>query len=171
MRFLKTMAFVAALAQGSASGQSVPVDNKSGASVQAPVDNPVQIQAPGAGERELRTLHSDLARLMSKNDAQGLGVHLSDDWTFTSANGNVLAKAEFLASIKSGELKFESLTFADTKVRFYESTAVVSASSTVKAVFKGVDVHDPQRSTDIFVRDDHGRWKCVLTHVTRVAKK
>ena len=62
------------------------------------------------------------------------------------------------------------MDFADTSVRVYGDTAVVTARATSKGRFKGHPFSESERSTDIFVRQS-GQWKCVLTHLTRIAKR
>jgi len=45
---------------------------------------------------------------MIQNDADAIGLFLSDDWTIIDPDGDVIDKPRFLAVIRSGALKHES---------------------------------------------------------------
>jgi ketosteroid isomerase-like protein len=79
-------------------------------------------------------------------------------------------RASFLGLIKSGVLTHEAMEFDDTRVRIYGDSAVVTARGLSKGKFKGHAFSESERSTDVFVKQD-GQWKCVLTQLTRIAKK
>jgi len=58
----------------------------------------------------------------------------------------------------------------DFRVRVYADAAVVTAITSTEGKFMGQEFSTQERATDVFVRRD-GRWQCVLTHLTRFAKK
>jgi hypothetical protein len=72
--------------------------------------------------------------------------------------------------IKSGALSHESMESTDLRVRLYVNTAVVTGLTTTKGKFMGQDFASCERATDIFVKQTD-RWQCVLTQLTRFAKK
>lgn len=122
------------------------------------------------GQEELVALEKAWAQALIRNDAGAVGRHVAQDWTIITPEGNVLDGATFLGLIKSGDLTHEMMHFADTSVRVYGDTAVVTAQATSKGKFKGHPFSESERSTDIFVKQG-GQWKCVLTHLTRIAKR
>jgi len=58
----------------------------------------------------------------------------------------------------------------DFRVRVYGDSAVVTALTRTNGKFMGQEFSTQERATDVFVKRD-GRWKCVLTHLTRFPKK
>jgi ketosteroid isomerase-like protein len=121
-------------------------------------------------EEELGTLENEWAQAFVKNDAEAIGRYMADDWTIITPDGSVIDKATFLGIIKSGLLTHEQMEFAEMKVRVYRDTAVVTSRATSKGKFKGEAFSELERSSDVFVKQK-GQWKCVLTQLTRIAKK
>jgi ketosteroid isomerase-like protein len=58
----------------------------------------------------------------------------------------------------------------DLRVRVYGDSAVVTGLTRTKGKFMGQEFSTQERATDVFVKRD-GRWRCVLTHLTRLPKK
>ncbi|MGI8782455.1 MAG: nuclear transport factor 2 family protein [Acidobacteriota bacterium] len=119
---------------------------------------------------ELLALEKESAEAFVKSDADAVGRQMAEDWTVITPEGNVLDRSTFLGLIRSGDLTHEAMEFADTTVRVYGDTAVVTARATSKGKFKGQAFSELEWSTDVFVKQE-GRWKCVLTQLTRIAKK
>jgi ketosteroid isomerase-like protein len=118
---------------------------------------------------ELVAFEQEWAQAFVQNDADAIGRHTSEDWTIITPEGNVLEGSTFLGLIRSGVLTHEDMTYSDMSVRVYGDTAVVTAQATSKGRFKGQSFSELERSTDVFVKRD-GQWKCVLTHLTRIAR-
>ena len=122
------------------------------------------------GREELVELEKAWAQAFIRNDAEAIARHVAPDWIIITPEGNILDGSTFLGLIKSGDLTHEAMDFADTSVRVYGDTAVVTARATSKGRFKGHPFSELERSTDIFVNQG-GQWKCVLTQLTRIAKR
>jgi ketosteroid isomerase-like protein len=122
------------------------------------------------GEEELSTLEKEWAQAFIKNDAEAIGRYMADDWMIITPDGSVIDKATFLSIIMSGVLSHEQMDFVEMKVRRYDDAAVVTSRATSKGKFKGEAFSEMERSSDVFVKQK-GQWKCVLTQLTRIAKK
>jgi ketosteroid isomerase-like protein len=120
--------------------------------------------------QEINKLEKELSQAFVANDADALGRHLSDDWTIITPQGNVLGRSAFLRLIKSGDLTHESMDFAETKVRVFLPTAIVTFRATSAGRFKGQPFTESERTTDIFVKQGPD-WKCVQTQLTAITKK
>ena len=88
----------------------------------------------------------------------------------TSSTGHVRGKAEGLADLESGEPKLESSSVDDMTVHVYGNVAVVNGNYTQKGSYKGKDISGGGRFTDVFVKRQ-GRWECVSTQATPIAKQ
>jgi len=120
-------------------------------------------------EDELLKLEKEFAEAIVRNDVEGIGRLVADDWVIIDPNGEIVDRARFLEVIKSGALTHEMMESEDFRVRIYGDSAVVTAVTRTKGKFMGGEFSTQERATDVFVKPN-GRWQCVLTHVTRVAK-
>ena len=121
-------------------------------------------------EEELLKVENEFAEAIVRNDLDGLGRLVADDWIIIDPDGGIVERARFFEVIKSGALSHEMMESEDCRVCIYGDSAVVTAVTRTKGKFMGQEFSTEERGTDVFVKRD-GRWKCVLTHLTRLAKK
>jgi len=121
-------------------------------------------------EEELLKLEKAFAEAIVKNDLKGIGRLVTDDWIIIDPNGEIVDRARFFEVIKSGALTHDMMESEDLRVRVYGDSAVVTALTRTNGKFMGQEFSTQERATDVFVKRD-GRWKCVLTHLTRFPKK
>jgi ketosteroid isomerase-like protein len=121
-------------------------------------------------QEDVIKLENEFARSVASNDVDALDRILADEWIIIDPDGSIIDKARFLGVIKSGVLSHESMESTDLRVRLYVNTAVVTGLTTTKGKFMGQDFASCERATDIFVKQTD-RWQCVLTQLTRFAKK
>ena len=124
----------------------------------------------GEAEQELLTLEKAFAEAIVRNDLEGIGRLVTDDWIIIDPNGEIVDRARFFDVIKSGALTHEMMESEDFRVRAYGDSAVVTGLTRTKGKFMGQEFSTQERATDVFVKHD-GRWQCVLTHLTRFPKK
>ena len=118
-----------------------------------------------SSEKAIRQLLSEQAAAQQKADTAALGRIWADDFTFTSSSGEIQTKAQRLAEIKSGELKFDSISMDDVQVRIYGDTAVVTSRGTVKGKRRGQDLTGQSRGMSVYVKKQ-GRWQIVAVQIT-----
>ena len=124
----------------------------------------------GEAEQELLTLEKAFAEAIVRNDLEGIGRLVTDDWIIIDPNGEIIDRTRFFEVIKSGALTHEMMESEDFRVRVYGDSAVVTGLTRTKGKFMGQEFSTQERATDVFVKRD-GRWQCVLTHLTRFSKK
>jgi ketosteroid isomerase-like protein len=124
----------------------------------------------GEAEEELLKLEKAFAEAIVKNDLEGIGRLVTDDWIIIDPDGGIVDRARFFEVIKSGALTHEMMESEDFRVRVYRDSAVVTGVTRTKGKFMGEEFSTQERATDVFVKRD-GRWQCVLTHLTRFPKK
>jgi ketosteroid isomerase-like protein len=118
---------------------------------------------------EILQFECDFAGAIVKNDAEAIGRFLSDDWIIVDPDGRVIDRARFLNVIGSGALTHTAMDSDDVRVRVYADSAVVTALMCTAGEFQGQGFTTRERATDFLVRQN-GEWRCVTTHLTRVAK-
>jgi dipeptidyl aminopeptidase/acylaminoacyl peptidase/ketosteroid isomerase-like protein len=126
--------------------------------------------AAATAEEELKSLEREWAEAEVKGDTKFHERVLADDFTFTGPDGVLADKKAYLAPLRAGEVRYESLKFGDVAVQLHGETAVVTGRATAKGRVKDKDVSGEYRFTDVFVKRD-GRWRCVAGQLTRVAER
>ena len=121
-------------------------------------------------EEELLKIENEFAEAIVRNDLEGIGRLVADDWIIIEPDGGIVDRARFFEVIKSGALTHEMMESEDLRVRVYGDSAVVTAITRTKGKFMRQEFSTQERATDVFVKRD-GRWQCVLTHLTRFPKK
>jgi ketosteroid isomerase-like protein len=107
---------------------------------------------------------------MVENDADAIGSYMAEDWVIIGPDGTVGDKSGFLALVKSGALSHDVMTSENLNVRVYGDTAVVMAQGVSGGMYRGLPFHELERSSCVFIKQD-GHWRCVLTHLSRLAEK
>ena len=121
----------------------------------------------GNDEQAVRQLLNELYAALGRNDTAALDRIYADDYTLVNEDGVLTTKAPRLAAIKSGELKFESVSFDEVNVRLYGGTAVATYHAANKVQFKGQEIGGQFRVTVTLVKKK-GRWQLVAAQVTRI---
>jgi ketosteroid isomerase-like protein len=119
--------------------------------------------AGGDDEAALRALEEKWDTANLKGDTVALGAIFADTFISTNNEGKVRTKAEVLAQVKSGEVKYQASRSDDMKVLVYGDAAVVNGRWKGKSVEKGKTVDTNERFTDTYVRQN-GQWRCVASH-------
>ncbi|CAN5320682.1 hypothetical protein BH18GEM1_BH18GEM1_18630 [soil metagenome] len=122
----------------------------------------------GDDEQAVRQLLNELYTALGRNDTAALDRIYADDYTLVNEDGVLTTKAPRLAAIKSGELKFESVSFDEVNVRLYGNTAVATYRAINKVQFKGQEIGGQFRVTVTLVKKNE-RWQVVAAQVTRIS--
>ena len=121
-------------------------------------------------DKAVMQLEKDWGDAVSRRDLIKLDKILADDW-MGRYPFYVLTKAQELELIKSGDIKVESVTTSDLKVRFYGDVAVVTGADIDKgSYYKGKDVSGRYLWMDVLVKRS-GRWQAVASEETLVMSK
>ena len=115
----------------------------------------------------VRLLESERVQALLRGDSAFIESNYEDDYITTGANGLVRNKAEVIADLKAGSIKYESMTHTNVKIRIYGNTVVVTGLDSVKGVDKGQDISGQRLFTRVWVKQ-RGRWSLVANQTTRV---
>ena len=121
-----------------------------------------------SARRELIDVSHAWDRAMVTNDAAAIGTFMADDWVIVGSDGSVCDRARFLSLVESGTVTHDVMTSEDLKVRVYGDAAVVTATGVSAGIYQGQPFREVERSSSVFIRQT-GRWRCVLTHLSRLA--
>jgi hypothetical protein len=107
---------------------------------------------------------------LTDGKADALNRQLADEFILVDVmRGGEVPKATLLALIRSGQLKFESITAADTHARRYGSTAVVRGRTEMQLRFEQSSVAVKSRYTHIYVEAED-RWLMVSAQGTAIVE-
>jgi hypothetical protein len=124
-------------------------------------------QATGKIEQEVMKAEQARVTALTQGDLAKLGEILADDLTYTHSSGRVDSKEQFLDSLKTGAVKYESMTHSNVKVSLYGSTAVMRGESDMKLQSGGRPVAFRIRFLNVYVKKD-GHWQMTAWQSTRL---
>lgn len=123
--------------------------------------------AGSAIEEAILKLEARRIQAMIAVDLPTLDGILADDLTYVHSNGKMESKAEFLARLKSGDLKYRAMPRQEVQVRVLGCAAVVTGRAGLEVQSGGETLSLPLRFTDVYVERD-GRWRMVAWHSSRL---
>jgi ketosteroid isomerase-like protein len=112
---------------------------------------------PEDTEQRLRKAVEEWAAAELRADTGFLERTLADDFIGIGPRGFMLSKEEWLQRHTSGDLKYESLSLDDVKVRVYGDAAIVTGSESQRAKYRDQDVPGQFRTTLVWVKQS-GSW-------------
>jgi ketosteroid isomerase-like protein len=147
MRQIFAIAFVAFSAAAIASGQQ-----------QGATRDPKQIV-----EQVIKKLDNERIQAQVHADAAALERIYADDFIGVGPSGTVRTKPQVISDFTSGDLKFQSITTDEVRVRVYGNAAVETGRSTMDGQDKGKIVPHDTRFTRVWIKQQ-GRWRLVANH-------
>jgi hypothetical protein len=94
---------------------------------------------------------------------------LADDFILIEVmGGSEITKPLLVAAIGSGQLKFEAIEPADSRVRIYQSAAVITGRTHMRGRFWERPFTVSSRYTHVFVEQE-GRWRMVSAQGTQIS--
>lgn len=115
---------------------------------------------------ELIGLEQKFNQALLRADWKAIEQIEAEDLIFTNADGSVDGRPDEVASIRSGDLKFESIDMSELRVRDLGSAAVVTGKLVERVHYKGTNLTVTYRFTDVWVKRE-GKWRLVAGQETR----
>jgi len=121
-------------------------------------------------EQAVRQTLDDLTAALGKSDTAALERIYADDYIFVGDAGMMMTKAERIGLLKSGDLKYESISHEVVSIKLFGDTAVAIVRFTTK-VAPGVKISDGKFLTTATYAKIKGRWQIVAAQSARVAEQ
>ena len=118
-------------------------------------------------EQVIRKLDNERIQAQIHADVAALERIYADDFVGVGPSGTVRTKPQVISDFTSGDLRFQSITTDDVRVRVYGNAAVETGLSIMKGQDKGNAVPDDTRFTRVWVKQ-HGRWRLVANHYSSI---
>ena len=130
-----------------------------------------QQSATSTSEQDIRQMIEKYRTALLQRDIATLDKIWADDYVFVNAAGDVLAKTERLANIKSGTTTLDSIKHEENAtVRVYENSAVATSRVTLKGQYSGQPISGEYRSILVWVKGSGG-WQLVSNQLTALKPK
>lgn len=104
---------------------------------------------------------------MVAQDVAALEPLLAEELRYVHSNGQLESRAQFLETVRSGRIRYESIDVREIDVRLYDEIGLASGLITVGGRSGGQLLQLELRYTDAYVRRD-GRWQLVAWQTTRL---
>jgi ketosteroid isomerase-like protein len=114
-------------------------------------------------EQVIRKLDNERIQAQIHADVAALKRIYADDFIGVGPSGTVRTKPQVISDFTSGDLKFQSITTEDVRVRVYGNAVVETGLSTMDGQDKGKAVPRDTRFTRVWVKE-HGSWRLVANH-------
>ena len=124
-------------------------------------------RAANATKRAVLAAHEKRRVATLAGNAAEVGSMMTDDLTFTHANGVVETKAQFLNALKTRRLRYKSITDEERRVRVHGDTGIVSGTCRLIVIASGTNIDIRVRFTELWVKKGRA-WRMVLWHATNV---
>lgn len=149
--------------QGAGNAGNKPANGANNATATAPAANSTAI------ETDIKKAVTDMAASLTKGDAAAFEKLYTDSYRFVGPNGAVSTGPERVASMKSGDTKYESVAYDEVTVRSNaEGTGAVSISrATVKGKNLGIAVDGQFRVTHVWSKTKDG-WRLASGQTTPI---
>ena len=125
--------------------------------------------ASAAQADELARVEDGFNQAMVSNDVARISEYVTDDWVLVTPEAGVVTRSRILSVIETGVLVHDTMTKDLVRVKVYGEVAVVTGRGRNTGQFRGQPISADEWITDVYRRID-GRWLCVLTHLTPVAR-
>ena len=118
-------------------------------------------------EQEVMQLERKRNEALAQRDLTVIDGTMAEQYIFITPSGQVINKAQEMASFRAGATQFESFTTEDVNVRGYENTAVVTGRAMVKGQSAGQDISGEYHYMRVYAKP-HGELQIVTSHFTRI---
>jgi ketosteroid isomerase-like protein len=125
------------------------------------------VRDPKSIAEHIRKLDKERIQAQIHADVAALKRIYADDFIGVGPSGTVRTKPQVISDFTSGDLRFQSITTDDVRVRVYENAAVETGLSTMNGQDKGNAVPHETRFTRVWVKQ-HGGWRLVANHYSSI---
>ena len=116
---------------------------------------------------EIIALENRRIEAMTTRDGEALEKILADDLSYVHPSARVETKAEFIASITSGRIKYRTMEQDHVKVREYGDTAVVTGNAKVHVESNGREAQFQIQFINVYAKQNHV-WRMVAWQSTKI---
>jgi len=120
-------------------------------------------------ERELVAIDDQRMDALRRGDPLPLETIYADDYTLVTGRGEVRSKADQIAELKTGRLRYATIDSVDRQVRLYGDDVGVIISRQRAEIFQNGQriTSGDERVTRVY-KKIRGSWRVIATHATPI---
>jgi ketosteroid isomerase-like protein len=122
----------------------------------------------GNGTEQLKQLVDKWVTALLKGDANALSQMTADTFITIGPRGFLLGKEQWLEGFRTGDLRYESLTWDETSMWMYDEAAIVTGRDKQTVKYQGQPVETELRAQLVFVKQQ-GRWQLASQQYSPIA--
>jgi Domain of unknown function (DUF4440) len=122
---------------------------------------------PEMERQEIVNLELEAARAIQWNDATFFRRVYSDDFSGTLSHGQPVDRNQWIKTIQSADVKYESFTASDIKVRIFKEFGVATCLWSVRSIIKGQHINSQIRAMHIYINTPRG-WHVIAGQTTNL---
>lgn len=92
----------------------------------------------------------------------------ADDYTLVTSLGQVRSKADQIAELKSGSLRYTDIRSVERQVRLYNDVAVIVSRQQAEIIQGGRRITNGDERVTRVYKNFNGQWKVIVTHATTI---
>lgn len=119
-------------------------------------------------EQQVRDAERTIGAAIVKADAAVLNAMLAAELAYTHSDATTDTKAQYLANLANGSMKYESIEQSDFSIRVYGKTAVSRSILAMKVNRNGRASSFRAQALRVWVKNG-GKWQLVAHQTTRLA--
>jgi ketosteroid isomerase-like protein len=120
-------------------------------------------------ETKIIALENLWNQMQLNHDADAMGKLLDEDFVFTDYDGTVMAKEQFLESIRDKSYQLTVEASENMKLHRHGDTVVVIGATHEKGTYKGKPYQHQGRFTDTWMKKN-GQWLCIASQLSLINK-
>lgn len=135
-------------------------------------------QGPGHGhphhdnkktrKEEIESLEQKWRQAELSGDITTMDGLLSEDFLGTTANGQVVTKAQQLDRMKNRQVEITQFDMSDVKIKLLPGVAIVNSLAMIHGTMDGKPLNGSFRYTRVYQHEPSGGWKITSFSATRV---
>ncbi len=112
----------------------------------------------------------DRIRATLQLDIPALAQVLADDYFYINSRGGLITKAEFLAALQAGVVKYKSQDLAEVLIRVYGDVAILTGRLHETGTSQDQAFDEQFRITRVYVRNASQSWRSVAYHSSHLSE-
>jgi hypothetical protein len=124
-----------------------------------------EVGNPELQRQEIILLENEAARAIKLGDATFFQRVFSDDYFGTLSHGQLVNKSSFIAAVQAPDVKYETFTVSDIKVRVYLDAAVATCLWSARSIINGQRASNQMRVIHVYLNTPGG-WRVTVGHAT-----
>jgi ketosteroid isomerase-like protein len=126
--------------------------------------------AANPAEEEVMAFTQSICDAFKNRDLAALEQMLAPEFTLVGGDSSLQPRSQAISEVQAGEPRYEVFQNHDMSAHVYGDAAVVQGITSLKGTSAGRPFKVDVRFTDTLVRSQ-GRWRIVVSHVTRIPAK